>query len=97
MTDTQREFEKWATNHRDVHSICYFTLKKENGNYISGMTNDAWEGYQAGFKAALAHSQIDKKQFVHKLAELKNSKHISSDAHALILSMLFPITNRKDE
>lgn len=46
--DSERKaFEAWATTRRNQHNLPFFTLKKDDGSYVDGTANYAWEGWKA--------------------------------------------------
>jgi hypothetical protein len=52
MNSSRKAFEKWASKQKNEYGLPYFVILSDNGRYIDGTTNNAWDGWQA----ALQHS-----------------------------------------
>lgn len=47
----REEFEAWARIPKGDYGLPYFTIRKDDGRYIDGLSNIAWEAWQASRKA----------------------------------------------
>ena len=48
---SREAFEKWASKQKNEYGLPYFVILSDNGRYIDGTTNIAWDGWQAALQS----------------------------------------------
>ena len=47
MTESRKQFEKWAVTTKDKFGLPFFTIKDESGKYVDHAAEISWQAWQA--------------------------------------------------
>ena len=55
MTESRKQFEKWAVTTKDKFGLPFFTIKDESGKYVDHAAEISWQAWQASRAAIVVN------------------------------------------